>query len=87
MPEKNRLSISVIDDGIGIPKEEQSRIFERFYRVEKSRSKKSGGTRLGLAIVKHIVISHKGSIDVISEENKGTEMRISLPLNHYGKQV
>lgn len=87
MPEKNRLSISVIDDGIGIPKEEQSRIFERFYRVEKSRSKKSGETGLGLAIVKHIVISHKGSIDVISEENKGTEMRISLPLNHYGKQV
>lgn len=80
MPKEGKLNLSVVDDGIGIPKEEQSRIFERFYRVEKSRSKKSGGTGLGLAIVKHIVLSHNGSIEVISEENKGTEMRSSFPV-------
>lgn len=74
--EGGRSIISVRDDGIGIPKEHQERIFERFYRVDKSRSKRSGGTGLGLAIVKHIASSHNASISLKSEPNKGTEIKI-----------
>lgn len=66
----------IADDGIGISKEYQERIFERFFRVDKSRSKKTGGTGLGLAIVKHIVELHKAEILVDSEEGKGTRITI-----------
>lgn len=68
--------VSVKDTGIGIPQESRSRIFERFYRVDKSRSKATGGTGLGLAIVKHIVMQHDAGIEVESEEGKGTVMRV-----------
>jgi two-component system phosphate regulon sensor histidine kinase PhoR len=71
--------ITVADTGIGIPKKSQSRVFERFYRVDKSRSKKKGGTGLGLAIVKHIVITHEGRIDLESNEGEGTTIKIQLP--------
>lgn len=69
---------SVTDDGIGVSKEHQERIFERFYRVDKSRSKKTGGTGLGLAIVKHIVELHDGNITIESEVDKGTKIKIEL---------
>ena len=68
----------VKDTGIGIPKEHQERVFERFYRVDKSRSKQTGGTGLGLAIVKHIVALHNASISLESEEGKGTEITVTF---------
>jgi two-component system phosphate regulon sensor histidine kinase PhoR len=71
--------LEVADTGIGIPREHQDRIFERFYVVDKSRSRKLGGTGLGLSLVKHIVRVHGGSIDVESEPGKGTRFIVSLP--------
>lgn len=68
--------LTVSDTGIGIPKEHQERIFERFYRVDKSRSKSTGGTGLGLAIVKHIIAKHHAILEVESEVGRGTTMRV-----------
>ena len=73
------LIIEVSDSGIGIPKDHQERIFERFYRVDKNRSREIGGTGLGLSIVKHIVLQHLGNINVESEENVGSKFIIQLP--------
>lgn len=76
---KHILEIYVEDTGIGIPKESIERIFERFYRVDKGRSRKAGGTGLGLSIVKHIVMLYEGKLGVSSEEGKGTRFMITLP--------
>ena len=76
--DKKHILVSVRDDGPGIPPEHLSRIFERFYRVEKSRSKDRGGTGLGLAIVKHILNAHKAKISVMSKVEKGTTFRFKL---------
>ena len=72
-------SITVADTGIGIAPEHQARVFERFYRVDKSHSKASGGTGLGLSIVKHAVQYHHGTVELHSEEGKGTTICILLP--------
>ncbi|OYT75018.1 MAG: PAS domain-containing sensor histidine kinase [Armatimonadetes bacterium JP3_11] len=72
--------IEVADTGIGIPSEALPRIFERFYRVDKTRSRERGGTGLGLAIVKHIVESHGGAVEVESEYRVGSVFRVKLPL-------
>lgn len=74
--EYGKVVLRVKDTGIGIPAEHQERIFERFYRVDKSRSKSTGGTGLGLAIVKHIVAKHEAKIELNSEVGKGTEITI-----------
>ena len=75
---QDNVKLTVRDTGIGIPKSEQSRIFERFYRVDKSRSKSAGGTGLGLAIVKHGAIYHNAKIDLESAEDKGTSITIKF---------
>jgi len=77
--ETGGVAIEVIDTGIGIPEEEQGRVFERFYVVDKSRSRKGGGTGLGLAIVKHIVLLHGGRIDLKSTPGAGSTFRVFLP--------
>ena len=78
--ENETAAVTVRDTGIGIPPDQQDRVFERFYRVDKSHSKASGGTGLGLSIVKHAVQYHHGTIHLQSEVGKGTEIRVTFPL-------
>ncbi len=72
--------VKVSDTGIGIPKEDQLHIFDRFYRVDKARSRETGGTGLGLSIVKQVVLMHGGVISVASEEEKGSAFTVELPV-------
>ena len=76
----NAVFWSVCDTGIGIPKEEQERVFERFYRVDKSHSRETGGTGLGLSIVKHGAIIHDATVQVESEEDVGTRITLRIPM-------
>lgn len=75
------MCVRVRDDGCGIRKEDQDRIFERFYRVDKGRSKKMGGTGLGLSIVKHIAEYYNGHIELESEPGKGSCFTVTIPGN------
>ena len=77
---QHSLAIIIKDTGIGIPQESLQYLFERFYRVDSSRSRVSGGSGIGLTIVKQLVEAHGGSIEVESEINFGTTFTISLPL-------
>ena len=76
---ESEAAISVTDHGCGVPEEHLPRLFERFYRVDKARSRKLGGTGLGLAIVKHIVQAHRGSVSVESAPGEGSTFTIHLP--------
>ena len=78
--ENETAAVTVRDTGIGIPPDQQDRVFERFYRVDKSHSKASGGTGLGLSIVKHAVQYHHGAIHLQSEVGTGTEIRVTFPV-------
>ena len=78
----SEIQIVVKDTGVGIPKEDQDRVYERFYRVDKSHSKEIGGTGLGLSIVKHAVGALKGSVILRSEEGNGTEITLRFPKVH-----
>ena len=79
MIQGDEIVVNVTDHGIGIAERDQKRIFERFYRVDKARSRATGGTGLGLSIVRHIVLEHGGSIDVRSEEGIGSTFMVRLP--------
>ena len=72
--------IAVTDSGIGIPRQDRTRVFERFYRVDQSRASRTGGTGLGLAIVKHVASNHGGSVSVWSEEGLGSTFTLRIPL-------
>ncbi|NCD01611.1 MAG: HAMP domain-containing histidine kinase [Clostridia bacterium] len=74
--------VKVTDSGIGIPKEYQDQIFERFYRVDKARLRETGGTGLGLAITKNVILMHDGAIKVLSKEDEGSTFVVRIPLKH-----
>lgn len=77
--------IAVTDSGLGIPEAEQERIFERFYRVDPSRSRETGGTGLGLSIVKHVAANHRGEVRLFSKENVGSTFTLRLPIENEGE--
>ena len=77
---EDRILLTVSDTGIGIPLDQQERIFERFYRVDKSRSKAAGGTGLGLSIVKHAVMIHHGELRLHSVPGQGTQVTVEFPM-------
>lgn len=74
--------VKVSDSGVGIPKDEQENVFERFYRVDKARSRETGGTGLGLSITRNAILMHRGAIKVYSKEKEGTTFTVRIPLNY-----
>ncbi len=75
-------TVQVADSGVGIPEDELEHIYERFYRVDKSRSREIGGTGLGLSITKSAILMHRGTIKVTSIEGEGTDFTVKIPLKY-----
>lgn len=75
----DEVAIAVVDTGIGIPTKDRTRVFERFYRVDRGRSKESGGTGLGLSIVRHVAVNHGGRVELVSQEGQGSTFTMILP--------
>ena len=84
--EEDQVWLVVDDDGIGIPQEDRPRIFERFYRVDKARSRQSGGTGLGLSIAKEIVDRHQGSLTILDKEGPGLAIKLELKIEGPGHE-
>ena len=82
--DQRAVTVSVTDEGIGIPATERSRIFERFYRVDRARSRSTGGTGLGLSIVRHVALNHGGEVSVTSREGFGARFTFTLPIDNGG---
>ena len=78
--------VKVVDSGIGIPEDSVDHIFERFFRVDKARSREVGGTGLGLSITKNVIQMHHGVIDVESTQGEGTTFSMRIPLNYVSRQ-
>jgi two-component system sensor histidine kinase SenX3 len=76
----DHIALVVADHGIGIPERDLDRIFERFYRVDRARSRETGGTGLGLSIVRHVATNHGGTVSVVSTEGEGSEFRLAIPV-------
>jgi two-component system sensor histidine kinase SenX3 len=74
------VDIDVVDHGIGIPRRDLERVFERFYRVDRARSRDTGGTGLGLAIVRHVANNHAGDVSVASQEGEGSTFTLRVPI-------
>jgi two-component system sensor histidine kinase SenX3 len=83
----DHVEFKVVDHGIGIPTNQLDRIFERFYRVDRARTRETGGTGLGLSIVRHVVDNHRGSISVESVEGLGSTFTMRLPLGLIGTTI
>ena len=75
----SEIAIAIVDSGIGIPRKDLNRVFERFYRVDRGRQSATGGTGLGLSIVRHVAVNHGGRVELISEEGIGSTFSIILP--------
>jgi two-component system, OmpR family, phosphate regulon sensor histidine kinase PhoR len=83
---KDGIAVSITDTGIGIPESEVARLGERFYRVDKTRSRDLGGTGLGLSIVKHLMIAHGGQLEIASQLGRGTKVSLHFPLEHSNRE-
>ena len=84
-PLEDSVAITVKDEGVGIPRAELERVFERFYRVDRARSRETGGTGLGLAIVRHVAHNHGGRVLVESKPGEGSSFTLQLPLSAAGE--
>ena len=85
--EGDRIALIVRDHGIGIPTRDHDRIFERFYRVDRARSRETGGTGLGLAIVRHVAQAHGGDVSVESREGEGSKFTLHVPISNGGTRA